>query len=138
MEEKLFRDSAVKAARTSGFKFPRALRIKKRFEFKRLSASGTRLKGSHIFIEYRKGKFPHPRLGLTVTKKFGKAHDRFRFKRQVREAFRHLAPFIGEPVEINVRPKIEAATATSQEIFDDLYRLLAETQSRTEKGSHNN
>ena len=136
MEEKFCQGSVEKDARASTFKFPSALRIKKRFEFKRLASQGTKLKGEFLFVEYRPGKFSHPRLGLTVTKKFGKAHDRFRFKRQVREAFRHLAPTLGEPVEINVRPKKEAGSATTQEIFDDLGRLLAETQSRAAKGSH--
>lgn len=45
-------------------------------------------------IWFRANGTDHPRLGLAVSRKVGKSHDRNRFKRRVREIFRKGdAPF---------------------------------------------
>lgn len=82
-------------------------------------------------IEYR--ALPHlpagsVKLGITVTKKYGKAHDRNRFKRLVREAFRALLSNEFLSCEFVVRPKGSVALVekplSCQDVYNDLKGLL--------------
>ena len=69
--------------------FPRSLRLRRRGQFLHAQRRGTRLQTAHL-IAYRVANKKRPtRLGITVSKKVGRAHQRNRFKRLLREAFRH-------------------------------------------------
>ena len=71
------------------FSFPKEARLAKRAEFLRVYASGKRIEGRYmtVFILPNGGELQ--RVGITATKKaIGKAHDRNRAKRLLRESFR--------------------------------------------------
>jgi ribonuclease P protein component len=75
-----------------GFSLPKEARLLKRADFLRVYEHGKRFEGRFmtVFILPNDRKFH--RLGVTATKKaIGKAHDRNRAKRLLREAFR-LSP----------------------------------------------
>lgn len=88
--------------------YPKSCRLLCRSQYERLIRKGRRLSGNKILIELYYKKYNQavelPRLGITVTKKFGKAHDRNRFKRVVREAFRKCKDKIEKGVDLNIRP----------------------------------
>ncbi len=86
-------------------KFPKSARILTNSHYKFLQRNSARYQGDTIQINYRQGRSSTAKLGITVSKKFGKAHDRNRFKRVVREAFRELLPFLPPDLEINVSPR---------------------------------
>jgi len=66
----------------------------------------------------------HPsRLGITITKKWGKAHDRNRFKRVVREGFRMLYPELQSGLILNVHPRDGYQNLSLQEVLAELKRL---------------
>jgi ribonuclease P protein component len=46
-----------------------------------------------------------PRIGLTVGKVMGKAHDRNRIKRRMRECIRHNAALLSGPVDVILHPR---------------------------------
>lgn len=106
-------------------KFPKSARVLTRSHYKHLSKNSCRMLGEQISINYRQGRDAWPKLGITVSRKFGKAHDRNRFKRVVREAFRELMCVLPPDLEINVAPRNNSVTLTKQAILLDLQRLIA-------------
>ena len=106
------------------FKFSKLSRLLKRSDYKRLYHCGSSVAGRYIIVDYLKGATQSPRLGITVTRKFGKAHDRNRFKRVVREAFRQAQFALPQDIEINIRPRMLAKHATTPLILEELLTLL--------------
>ncbi len=62
------------------------------------------------------------RLGITVTKRFGKSHERNYFKRIVREIFRTSA--VPSGLDLVVRPRLLAKEANFHDIKEEFYQLL--------------
>lgn len=107
-----------------GFCFPKALRILSSKYFKQIFTRGLRFPSKVLFFQYYKGKAPC-RLGITVSKKYGKAHDRNRFKRLVREVFRELYEEIPEGLQINVSPRLPRINIQKAHVLTDFLGFLA-------------
>ena len=63
-------------------------------DFSRLKTNSQNFKSSTFIVYFRSNsdlELNHARLGISVSKKVGKAHERNRFKRLIREKFR-LSP----------------------------------------------
>ena len=105
-------------------KFPKSARLLTRSQYQFLHRHSSRLFGLHISIDYRQGRSISPKLGITVSRKFGKAHDRNRFKRVVREAFRELYPSLPEDLELNISPRNNKAQLSKHTILIELKSLL--------------
>lgn len=113
--------------------YPKACRLLSRAHYEQLLRKGRRFSGKKIKLEFIQRKSHSPaekltRLGITVTKKFGKAHDRNRFKRIVREAFRKCKENLQKGIDINIRPSFSYKTDSYQikvaEIESDLIKLV--------------
>ena len=71
------------------FVLPKESRIAKSAEFRLVYSEGKRFDGRFMTLFLRPTTFDFQRLGVTASKKgIGKAHERFRAKRLLREAFR--------------------------------------------------
>ena len=68
--------------------FSKKERVAKRSDFQLIHHKGQQFTGKVVAISWRRTNSNDIRLGITVTKKFGKAYLRNAFKRLVREAFR--------------------------------------------------
>lgn len=80
------------------------MRLRSRKDYKRMGMHTKRHNGQYISIEVRNNNSSSTRLGITVTRRFGDAYRRNRFKRLVREAFRLSYPSLIKGLDINVRP----------------------------------
>ena len=71
------------------FSFPKEARLAKRAEFLRVYEQGKRIEGRYMTVFLLPNGRATQRVGITATKKaIGKAHDRNRAKRLLRESFR--------------------------------------------------
>lgn len=71
--------------------FGKNFRLLSASDFARLKKNAQLFKSHTFFIYYRSNQdlsFNHARLGIAVSKKVGKAHDRNRLKRIIRDLFR--------------------------------------------------
>lgn len=81
--------------------------------------SASQFEGQWIAIDYRLNRSSCTRLGLTVTRRYGKAHKRNRFKRIVREAFRLCLNQLPSGWDLNVKPQAESMEAKTQDIIKE-------------------
>lgn len=105
-------------------RFPKSLRLRKRFQFLQMTNQAKRLVGHFLIIDYKQNTFSVTRLGITVSKKHGDAHERNRFKRIVREAFRLSFGDLRQGLDLNIRPRSASKEASSVDLVKELKRLL--------------
>jgi pre-rRNA-processing protein TSR3 len=103
-------------------KFSKSLRLRNKTDY------NSALKGSFLvetpsFLLSVKKRCTTSRLGITVTKKYGKAHDRNRFKRVVRDVFRRMWNEI-PPMDLVVRPKKKLESITSASCEKEIKQAL--------------
>ncbi|MBM3208371.1 MAG: ribonuclease P protein component [Chlamydiae bacterium] len=104
--------------------FPKAARLLKRGQFQKIVKEGRRLTGRVVTIQYiKKETTLLPQLGITVSRKYGKAHDRNRFKRIVREAFRECSPDLPQGIQIHILPRSTSQDAKKQDVVLDLRQI---------------
>ena len=69
-------------------KFEKDFRLLSASDFSELKVDSLSFKKPSLIIYYKKNSFNQTRIGLSVPKKIGKAHERNRLKRLIREYFR--------------------------------------------------
>jgi ribonuclease P protein component len=67
---------------------PQAMRLRKAADFERVYNRRRSVSDANIIVYACENGLPHLRLGLSVSRKNGKAHQRNRLRRLYREAFR--------------------------------------------------
>jgi ribonuclease P protein component len=108
-------------------RFPAKLKLKKRFEFQKIFACHQRVVGDFICIDWLVSGNQETRLGISASRRFGKAHERNRFKRLVREAFRTARFELPEGLDLNIIPRQLAHRASLVSLRAELVSLLSST-----------
>ena len=108
----------------SPFSFRKADRILKRREFLELSKYGRRIQNEHFIAYFSPGQCNRSRLGVTVTKKVGKAVTRNKIKRFVREFFRLNRHCLSGQWDINIIAKRQSAGISSEKAYRSLQNIF--------------
>lgn len=108
------------------FCFPKSARLLKRFQFRRMTNQSKSHVGRLIIVEVRANQTPSTRLGVTVSRRYGKSHERNRFKRIVRDAFRLNRKNLIQGFDLNIRPRSLAKDASSLDISQELCHLVGD------------
>ncbi len=106
------------------YSFTKADRILKRHEFIALAKSGRRIQNEYFIAVFSPGRHGRSRLGVTVTKKVGRAVKRNRIKRLVREFFRLNRQFLSGEWDINIIAKNQIADITSEKAYRSLQNIF--------------
>ncbi len=106
------------------FPLPKALRLLHRSEFRRVYEEGARRSTRLCTVFYRPNGLPQTRLGITTPSALGKAVNRNRIRRRLREVFRLNQGRLpgGWDVVLNPRPAVSDAPFDALE--RELLRLL--------------
>ena len=113
-------------------RFTKAVRLRQRQDFLRAQAQGKRLHTRHFGVTLAPMAEGHPRLGLVVTRRLGKAVQRNRVKRLLREFFRRHQT--GLPAfDLVIMGKKGAQALSYHQVEEELGRLLL---SRVSKRTH--
>ncbi len=110
--------------------FPKQARIRTRTHYQRILKAGNKFIGDLVIIDYRQRTSFCPKLGITVSRRYGKAHDRNRFKRVVREAFRLSYPSLPQDLEMNVLPRRPLQKVSRGDILKEFKGFLAKFHGR--------
>ena len=104
-------------------RFPKAARLRHRQEFLRAQAQGKRFHTRHFGVTLAPMAEGHPRLGLVATRRMGKAVQRNRVKRLLREFFRRHQT--GLPAfDLVIMAKKGASALAYHQVEEELGRLL--------------
>jgi ribonuclease P protein component len=106
---------------------PKQKRLAKRREFVRVYESGQKVFGRYSVLFFAGNDLPHSRIGITATKKLGKANVRNRLKRWTRETYRRQREPLaldGQALDIVVNVKPNASDASFEDYSRDLARVL--------------
>jgi ribonuclease P protein component len=111
-------------SRSGNQSYTKASRILKRIDFVRLSRHNRKVNNKHFVALYHKGNNRQTRLGITVTKKVGKAVARNKLRRYVREFFRRNRHLIQNGIDLNIIVKTQASGIPSKEAFQSLENIF--------------
>lgn len=102
--------------------------LKKNYEFSRVFNKGLFYVGRHISVYVLPNKLSSNRLGISVSKKAGKAVIRNRKKRLIREAYRHYEEFIENGIDMVIAARSQEEVPKYGALLKEYKYLLKKLQ----------
>lgn len=103
---------------------PKEKRLAKRREFLHVYETGRKLFSRYSVLFFSANDLPYSRIGITATRKIGKANVRNRLKRWTREIYRRERSLDGQALDVVVNLKPNAVAASFADFSRDLGRAL--------------
>ena len=116
------------------YQFTKADRIRKPSEYRRVAKQGIRDHSECFIIVSRENHIQRSRLGITVSKKVGKAVKRNKIKRIIRETFRLNRRLLPESLDINIIARPLAAKVRPASLRYHLLQRLGKIEAPLKKG----
>ena len=113
--------------------FSKKVRLRKRRDYLFVQRSRHRVVTAHFIVYGRGQRERSARLGITVSRKVGKAHDRNMIKRRVREAFRINQDKMPVGWDIVLVARQGRGVGTFDEVQSELLRAARELPSSAGK-----
>jgi len=113
-------------------RYPKTSRLLKRSDYWTLFKNGAKCSRKHFLCFYTRARGDQNRLGITVSKKVGKAVSRNRIKRLCREFFRFNNRSLGGPWDVSLVARPSVAGASRQQALkslEDIFKVIAGKQS---------
>ena len=124
-----------------------AHRLRKHADYQLVYKSGRKQFGKQMAYFYalrsessaaapaRRSDTEGPRIGLTVPKALGKAVDRNRIKRRMREAVRRALPLLEAPVDVVLHPKRSVRDAEFAAVEREVAVIFRAVQAAAERAA---
>jgi len=134
---------AAPAATPSSLKSLKGLRLRKHADYQRAYAASRKKQSASMswflapqpIAEEGTLSPARPRVGLTAGKVLGKAHERNRIKRRMREVLRLHADLLPEGSDLILHPRRSVQTMAFSRLEEELVRILR--QARSDAARHN-
>jgi len=111
---------------SSGESLSGAERLRRGSDYLKCYRTGRRKHGSFSVLYSAPNELAHPRLGITVSRKVGRAVTRFRLKRRIREIYRRWSERSRLPAfDLVVHVKPPAAQASFEQLRRELKGQLS-------------
>lgn len=109
-------------------------RLRRRADYLRCYRTGRRRHGSLAILYFVPNQLGHPRLGITASRKVGKAVVRHRLKRRIKEIYRRWKDRGQLPaLDLIIHLKPEAGGSDFPALRSELLRLLSGVRERRER-----
>ncbi|MBO85008.1 MAG: ribonuclease P protein component [Deltaproteobacteria bacterium] len=110
-----------------GLTLPRSSRLRRTSDYRRVQGRGRKVRRRSLLVLWLPRRdHPVPRVGLTVSKKVGKAVTRNQVKRWLREAIRHELHRLTRPVDIVLIAHPKAAESNASALRDEVRSAFRE------------
>ena len=121
---------------TAGERLTPESKIRRRADYLRCYRTGRRRHGSLAIVYFVPNQLGVPRMGITASRKVGKAVVRQRIKRRIREIYRRWPGRGGLPdLDLVIHLKPEAGKSDFPGLRSELLRILGGLSSGSPKGS---
>jgi ribonuclease P protein component len=105
-------------------------RLRKHADYQRAYAAGRKRQSASMswFLAPQTMQVDGPRVGLTVGKVIGKAHERNRIKRRMREALRRHVDLLSTGFDLILHPRRSVLTVEFAKLEAEVVRILEQAR----------
>ena len=115
-----------------------SLRLRKHADYQRVYAASRKRQSASMswFLAPQPAPVAGPRVGLTAGKVLGKAHERNRIKRRMREVLRRHVDMLPAGCDLILHPRRSVLTAEFTKLEAEVVRILSQARAEAKRTPH--